>query len=237
MEDLAQILPLALVTWLALAALISAALGLVYHWARLRLHRLPPSRRAALLLLASLLPAGLALAWTVLVFVPAAGAGWIDVHCHLGDGCNAHAPSLTRTGLGHGPALAGLLGLLWGAWRAWRQWVGMRACSRVLGYLARPTSAGYWVIESDQPVALAWGWLCPRVLISRGLIAATTPQELAAILAHEQAHSRRRDGLQALFAAYGSLFYPRAVRGRLLTYLKDESTDIREASWKTLPDL
>lgn len=75
MEDLAQILPLALVTWLALAALISAALGLVYHWARLRLHRLPPSRRAALLLLASLLPVGLALAWTVLVFVPAVGAG------------------------------------------------------------------------------------------------------------------------------------------------------------------
>lgn len=50
-------------------------------------------------------------------------------------------------------------------------------------------------LPSTQPVCFTLGWLRPRIYLSRSLEEHLEGPELAAMLAHEQAHAERRDGL------------------------------------------
>lgn len=65
------------------------------------------------------------------------------------------------------------------------------------------------VVDEGTPVAFTYGWIRPRVLISTGLVAGLTEDEMAAVLAHERYHLRRRDPLRVLLAraARDGLFY------------------------------
>lgn len=63
----------------------------------------------------------------------------------------------------------------------------------------------YYVIETSAPQVFTAGFWQPRCYITSGLLAQVTSQELAVILAHEQAHIVRRDPLQRwLFALLSS---------------------------------
>ena len=53
-------------------------------------------------------------------------------------------------------------------------------------------------IDAPQPVMALVGILRPRLLVTRGLIDALTPEELAASLAHEVCHHRAWDNLKRL---------------------------------------
>lgn len=55
------------------------------------------------------------------------------------------------------------------------------------------------IVDSTQPVCLTAGLFRPRVLLSRGLFNALSAGEQAVVLAHEQAHVRRRDAFVASF--------------------------------------
>lgn len=51
-------------------------------------------------------------------------------------------------------------------------------------------------IESGERFAVCAGTVRPRIYVSRGLVAASGPSELLAILVHEAHHARRRDPLR-----------------------------------------
>lgn len=53
-------------------------------------------------------------------------------------------------------------------------------------------------IDADTPIMALVGVLRPRLLVTRGLVAALTEEELAASVAHEIGHSRARDNLKRL---------------------------------------
>ncbi|MDG0792629.1 M56 family metallopeptidase [Cohnella ginsengisoli] len=55
------------------------------------------------------------------------------------------------------------------------------------------------IIRADAPVAMTVGFFRPRIVLSTGLLRMLEPAELAAVVAHERHHLRRRDPL-ALFA-------------------------------------
>src|SRR5439155_27041411 len=63
--------------------------------------------------------------------------------------------------------------------------------------------------DDGAHVAVCAGALRPRVVVSRGLLARLTPEQLDAVLLHEQHHARRRDALRqaALRAARDVFFY------------------------------
>jgi len=83
---------------------------------------------------------------------------------------------------------------------AWR-----RARSRTRAWMrsARPlTLPGSTIpafeIDADAPVLALVGVLRPRMLVTRGLIVALTPEELAVAVAHEIGHSQAWDNLKRL---------------------------------------
>jgi len=67
-----------------------------------------------------------------------------------------------------------------------------------------PLAPGVQLLKSDQPLSFTAGVFRPRVYVTTGLLQVLSPAELAAVLAHEQAHVRRRDGLSGGLL---SLFY------------------------------
>ncbi|WP_187351861.1 M56 family metallopeptidase [Allosaccharopolyspora coralli] len=54
------------------------------------------------------------------------------------------------------------------------------------------------VVDVEQQVAVTVGLLRPSVVISTGLAEILSPAELRAVVAHEQAHAKRRDPLRVL---------------------------------------
>jgi Zn-dependent protease with chaperone function len=64
------------------------------------------------------------------------------------------------------------------------------------------------LVDVAEPFSFAHGVLTPRVVVSRGLAEAASPQELAAVLEHERYHVRNLDPLKVLFArALPTIFF------------------------------
>ena len=117
--------------------------------------------------------------------------------------------------------LAALLGLsaivrTWGLGRATR-----RACAGwletaepiVLPGAAVPCLA----VDARFPIVAVVGVFRPRLIIARSVLAACTPAELAAIVAHEQAHVAVRDNLRrAIFLLAPDILGWLPLSGRLL---------------------
>jgi Zn-dependent protease with chaperone function len=70
------------------------------------------------------------------------------------------------------------------------------------------------VVDSRRPLAFCSGLLNPSIFISRGTVELLDDEELAAVVAHEAHHARRRDPLRVFVArALGeALFFLPAVR-------------------------
>jgi bla regulator protein blaR1 len=104
----------------------------------------------------------------------------------------ANAGAIVVTALaGVGLAMAGAA-----AWRLWRELVSVRAFRRGLAARSPRPVHGAWVITDDRPQAFCAGLLRPRVYLSTGALALLDETELAAVLAHERQHARRRDPLR-----------------------------------------
>lgn len=56
------------------------------------------------------------------------------------------------------------------------------------------------LIDAEQAFSFAYGALSPRVAVSRGLVEATSQEELEAVLAHERYHVRNLDPLKVVVA-------------------------------------
>ncbi len=83
--------------------------------------------------------------------------------------------------------------------------------------LALPgTSIPAFEIDVETPVLALVGVVRPRMLITRGLIAALTPEELSASVAHEIVHSRSWDNLKRLAMRAVPDILPRSAAMRAL---------------------
>ena len=73
------------------------------------------------------------------------------------------------------------------------------------------------MIDLDIPVALCYGLLRPRLLLSTGLARRLSDAELEAVLRHEAAHLRRRDPVRLVLARALAELLPLRILSRLAT--------------------
>ena len=97
----------------------------------------------------------------------------------------------------------------------WRQARATRRLLRVLPVTrVSPGSPSVVTVEHEAPLAFCAGYRRPRVYVSTGTQCLLAPAELAAVLAHERHHARRRDPLRLLLmrAAADALFFMPVLR-------------------------
>ncbi|MDT7562707.1 MAG: hypothetical protein QOG76_1331 [Pseudonocardiales bacterium] len=97
-----------------------------------------------------------------------------------------------------------------------------------------PAMAGAWVLAHPLPVAYCLPGLRSRLVVSEGTLAALSPAELAAVLAHERAHLRERHDLVVLpFVAWGATapWVPGMARAQLAvaTLVEMRADDVARA--------
>jgi beta-lactamase regulating signal transducer with metallopeptidase domain len=197
----------------ASALLARTFAGLLWRWEPRARHRVLfllaalPVLTAFALLLSAVLPSLVALV------VPALDhcAAHDDGHAHL---CFVHLPTVSLN-------MPWLLGLVFLAsylvLRAALGTLEVLRARQILSVLARTgqprRDLNVAVIDTSLPICLAAGLFEPRVLISRGLLASLSDEELAVVVAHEHAHVRRRDALIASSVRMLSLLHlPQVAR-------------------------
>lgn len=203
-----------LVWWLA-----AAPLSVGYRLVRGPLQRLPARTRSWLLLCFSALPMVTAAMVALLVFTPAMGHWLVSAHCHDGLGCDAHVPSVGGTVPTLALAVAALLMIGAAGLRLADLLRGHQRRLRQLTQLAEPVpEAGYARITCEPPFALTAGLWRPHIYLSTGLERRLSADTLAAVIAHERAHARRRDTLRLTLA---SAWAPALLSGTQQPLLKD----------------
>lgn len=186
----------------------SLALAPVLWIVQRHLGRLAPAARVRLLLALAAAP----------FFVAAAlQLGWVVYH-HVIDPSSLTATHDCSIPLTWPLALVGALmsvrvgraaaRVSHGAWRSF-------ATGRRLAEISDVTAEGLHVTDEEVPHAFVLGLWRPRVFLSRGLLRAMDAPAVAAIVAHERAHVRRRDPLRRLIASLLLAFHVPAVARRL----------------------
>jgi Zn-dependent protease with chaperone function len=179
---------LALAWFLATNVAVSAAVALVTD----RTSRARYARRSApLLLLLRLLPSTASVLFVALVFVP---SYWKFEPREFTEGFDL---TLTLAAAAAGALLVNAFARGAVAWwhaigraRAWTQ----TAEPLALDGIGIPA----FRVEAEQPVMALVGIVRSRLLVTRGLIDALTPEELAASISHEVSHHRAWDNLKRL---------------------------------------
>ena len=182
-------------------AVVSAVVGAVVVLGQRWLTRMAPAAQSRVLLAAAVAPA-----FVGLTVVGAMQADVIVFQCGV-HGClrdhTAAWPSLpvlilvaaivSRVGIALARASAGA-----------RQ---VRSMQRALECASFKQDAGLRVLPIDEPEAFVMGVLRPQVYVSRGLLSTAAGGDLKPVLAHEQAHARRRDPLRRRIASVGLAFH------------------------------
>jgi beta-lactamase regulating signal transducer with metallopeptidase domain len=226
MHDLAtaELFVLALVSFLvpscALFALAApAVLGRVAGWAPVQRHRAvwllcaAPLSMTFALFAASVMPALESLLFSA-----------VD-HCLAHDDGHAHLCFIHRTH--HAPhAWFWVLTAMASTWLLWHVCAAVARAVHSMRIVRSLVLTGdnprgrTVVLEHSSALCITAGLLRPRVLVSRGLLEALSPDQQRALLAHEQGHTERRDALMRFTAAILSRVYPRQLRRRMLDELE-----------------
>ena len=141
----------------------------------------------------------------VLRLLPAAGAALIVVAICLPSYLWLEPEAPTER-VGFGCLVVALLGTaMWGISLA----RGLRAAAGSRRFLQRCQRAGRparlpgnptetWIVDGTAPLLALGGIVRPRLVISRGMVTALSPEQLAAALRHERAHRSAHDNLKRL---------------------------------------
>ena len=201
--------------WLSTWFVCALLLALCYPLIRPHIMRWHPATASNLLLLLLAFPLLLSLSTAAMVFLPVFESTLVSQHCH--SNCAAHMPLIEITGL----AEAGLaLTLFIAGFLLYRLDLNLRISRRLQTQLSRLThdKDGYHLLDNAQPFVFTLGWWRNEIYLTRGLQEHCTEQDMAVILAHEHAHSRRRDNIRLLAAMLFNLILP----GRLGKALQDD---------------
>ena len=199
----AQLFALAAAAFLLVGALAAGALrvlagGAIIGWA--------PQARHRVLVALSAVPLAVACWLTVVASVPSliALVDPSEDHCVSHGGEHAHLCFVHLPRDAVHIELVGLL-LVAAAYLALRflsagadVWRAARVTQALVRTSRTDARRGLVVLETDAPVCFAAGLASPRVVVSRGLMAALSPEEQVVALAHERAHAARRDALARL---------------------------------------
>lgn len=235
--------PLAL--WLGLAGLLGAAtvaVVITIGLPRLQpvLERLAPARRARMLTALCLAPLGAGALLALACLLPSLYAAlWpaldhctrhADEHLHL---CLVHPPAaaLGVTALLVGAAGSAML-LVRGLPGVARFYRANRVLARLHGASVPADLAGVRSVDSDVAFSFASGLLHADIYLSRGLRERVDEAQLAAVLAHERAHVRRRDVLRRHVARVGAVLHTPGAGRALLSALElacEEACDAEAA--------
>lgn len=192
-----------LLTWL----LCSLCLIVVYPLLREIILKWQPALACKALNLLFALPFLLSLGASCLLFLPE-HAGLVDLHCH--DECVAHSPLISSPQL----AIVGLLLMSLLLCTLLGKLINQLMQSRRLRnrLLAVSESCeGAWVLQTDTPVVFTVGLLNNSIFLTQGLKARCEARDLDIVLAHEQAHCRRRDNFRLLTVRLLLLVLPRRL--------------------------
>jgi Zn-dependent protease with chaperone function len=211
----------------ALVALsVSACVWIALRLGQSALERLTPAAQARVYLTAALAPA-----FAGTVFFGGAVADWLRhgpmEMCLQRERSGHSSDLLLALGLAFGGRiLIGGAGLIRGIWRAQR-------LARALGHCTpSSTSPRCRVLPFDETQAFVLGIVRPEIYVTRGLLAAAHSEDLAPVLAHEEAHVRKRDPLRRLIASAGLLFHLPGVTAtieRRLTRAQEMAADSEAA--------
>jgi beta-lactamase regulating signal transducer with metallopeptidase domain len=233
-----------LALWLGFASLLAAAgvsAASVVLLPRLsaRLRRVAPARRARVLLALCLAPAAAGSALALVCLLPSFYAAIVpaldhctrhaDEHLHL---CLAH-PTAVPLGIAGLSLVVGVVGVC--LMRALLVLLPVLRARRVLTRLevASEEDRGVRLVDSDAAFSFTSGLWRPAVFLSRGLQARLSGSQLAAVLAHERAHARRRDVLRRHLAQLGVLLHAPGVARSLVAALdlaSEEACDAEAAA-------
>lgn len=189
-------------------------------WSPERRHRallllsVAPMVLAAFGVLAVLAPSLLALIWPELDHCLSHG----DHHVHL---CLVHLPGK----LGNATSwLVLMLVIGWCFARATRALADVYKASRRAQQLHAHghdnIELGAHVLPTAAPLCLLVGMFRPTLFLSKGLLAAISPEQVAIVLHHERAHAARHDVLLRLVARAGTIFMFPSARAHLLEALE-----------------
>lgn len=158
----------------------------------------------------------------VLLILPAvalfSGAGWF-LHLHaISSAWRCSCGVVTQ----YAHPLAGIygwtlltLGITWTGvatsmmfWRVWQQhWALVGLQVRVATFIAGGRRMRFTLSDTAQPTAITRGMFRPTIQVSQGIFSQLTPEELAAVFDHEQAHVRRFDPLLSNMVAVARRMY------------------------------
>ena len=199
-----ELLATYLLASLGLWLLLGFSASRLYALLRSRLLSCRPDQGSLLLLGWLALPALGSLWLSGLLYWPAIAQWLVPAHCH-GGSCLQHGPVSSWSPL---PATALLC---WVAYRLLQSlsqlWLPARRLQRQLELGGRDRG-DYIELPDEQVAAFTLGCWRPTVYLSRGLLAQCDDRDRAIILAHEQAHLRRRDNSRRLLAALFSAPQP-----------------------------
>ena len=192
---------IAVLCGIAVAVTVSLALAISAPLVLRALRRIAPGLRATIFtgLLGAPLLAGAVVAILVAFSTHALPLDLVSHHCHADNAaCVSHAradatPLLTTLGGGG----LGVI-LLWFSLSLFDLISRSNQSRRLLRLASVSHSGGAHVVQTDKPVALSTGLLRSETFVSDGLVRALNPKQLAVVMAHEEAHARRRDGLWRL---------------------------------------
>lgn len=204
--------------------------------------RLPPARRAAVLLAACWLPLLGGVLFAAVVAGPSIASlfSLYDGHCPVGAGADHHHCVLhlgTELQLPWASLWLGLIGgglvllLARNLLTLLREYRSYQSLMR----MARDGSCAEEVLmlRTERPFAGVLGLLHPRVVLSNGLVNLLSVSQRRVVEAHESAHCARRDPLRLLLARFGALLHLPAVRRVLLhefLLATEQAADERAAS-------
>jgi Zn-dependent protease with chaperone function len=183
------------------AVAVSACVWIALRLGSSTLERLTSAAQARVYVTAALAPA-----FAGAVFFGGAVADWLrhgPMDICLQRARSGHSSDLLLVvGLAFvGHVMIGGAALLRNTWRAQRLARALRRCTPSC---ARPRCR---VLPFDEPHAFVLGVLKPEIYVTRGLLSAAHHDALASVVAHEEAHLRRRDPLRRLVAGAGLLFH------------------------------
>lgn len=220
-----QIVTSVLLAGILLGAVVSAVISRLWMG---KLRQMVPQARFVLVAVLALLPLLSGLLALAVVFAPSMldAHGIVDDHCedhlhHVFHVCFLHGSPPPVSNWFVGCSLAGLF-LLGSNWA--REINVVRRAERWSQQLSQLSLfddlMGVWVAQTNQPLAVTVGLIHPRIFISTRVQEVTTADQYRTVLAHEQAHVRRRDGLMKLLVQFGASFQFKGPRKLLLEELE-----------------
>jgi Zn-dependent protease with chaperone function len=216
--------------WLGSWILCALAATLLYPLIRNHLLKWHPEPASTLLLIIFSVPMLLSLFASTLLFIPEIEASLVSDHCH--SDCQAHVPKLSSVWL----AASGLI--IMGALfvtlltRLSRDLNTAHLLHKQLS-LSSKNQNGIYILEDSRPIVFTLGWWRNNIYLTKGLISQCQNLDLEIILAHETAHSQRRDNMRLLVARLMLLVLPSSLANKFyedLHVLSESACDFAAAS-------